>query len=118
MAITYAWNFPTFRVKIEQDELKDVVYLVDWTCTADNGDGVVMQSYGQAAVPPPKPETFIPFNELTQEQVQAWVETSLGQTFVESMQAALAQGIELAIHPIESVLPAPWAQPADEFIKQ
>lgn len=117
MAITYVWNFPTFRVKIEQGDLKDVVYLVDWTCTADNAEGVVMQSYGQALVPTPDPENFTPFEELTKEQVQTWVETALGPVFVESMQAALAQGIELAIHPIEAVLPAPWVQPANEFVQ-
>lgn len=117
MAINYVWDFPTFRVKIKQGDLEDVVYIVDWTCTASNGEGVSLQSYGQAMVPAPNPETFIPFSDLTKEQVQSWVETSLGAVFVQSMQAALAEGIELTVHPIEAVMPAPWGQPANEFIQ-
>lgn len=108
MAITYLWEFPCLRVKLDEGGLQNVVYLIDWTYTANDGNGTQCYLYGQVSVAAPDPEQFTPYEELTKTQVQGWVETAIGEEQIYSMQNSLSLQIESITNPTDAVRQPPW----------
>lgn len=51
---------------------------------------------------------FVPYDQLTEEQVIQWVQDSLGQEQVANLQSQLSQAIILMSDPKEIVAPLPW----------
>lgn len=104
--ITYTWTLGPLGVKLAEDGFTDVVYLVNWRLTGAE-DTYSANVYGSINVPPPG-DVFTPYNDLTEAQVQGWVESALGAEQVAAYKAAIAQQIELQKNPIDAVLPPPW----------
>ena len=104
--ITYTWALNPLVVKLANDGLTNVVYLVNWRLTGAE-DTYSANVYGDVNVPAPE-GTFTPYNDLTEAQVQEWVESALGEEQVAAYKAAIAQQIELQKNPIDAVLPSPW----------
>lgn len=52
---------------------------------------------------------YKPYNELTEEDVIKWIESSIIQEQYDNMKIAIAQAIEDKINPPIIVLPLPWA---------
>ena len=105
--ITYTWTLGPLGVKLAEDGFTDVVYVVNWVL-AGSEDSYHYQTYGSANVPAPD-GAFTPYNDLTEAQVQGWVESALGAEQVAAYKAAIAQQIELQKNPIAAVLPPPWS---------
>jgi hypothetical protein len=61
--------------------------------------------YGTCPVGDPTPEQFVSYEDLTKEEVEAWLEESLD---VESIDSGLAANIELQKNPIDATLPPPF----------
>jgi hypothetical protein len=122
--MNYEWNFPTLDVVYHEESMTDVVQTVHWTYTATEEPftasmyGTVSvpeptpettaSMYGTVSVPAPTPETFVPYDELTKEQVTGWVETALGPEQIATMQETLAGQIEAQKNPTSGPLPPPW----------
>jgi hypothetical protein len=104
--ITYTWTLGPLAVKLADDGLTNVVYLVNWVLAGDE-DSYHNQIYGGVNVPAPE-GAFTPYNDLTEAQVQEWVESALGEEQVAAYKAAIAQQIEMQKNPIDAVLPPPW----------
>ena len=78
MANTYNLNIVKLDVKISDNGLSDVVYVVHWKYTATSEDELFTSTVsGVANVASPDPENFIPFEDLTQSQVESWVESAV-----------------------------------------
>jgi len=105
--ITYTWKLNPLAVKLTDDGLTNVVYRVNWVLAGDE-DSYHNQIYGDVNVPAPD-GVFTPYNDLTEAQVQSWVEAALGEEQVAAYKAAIAQQIELQKNPIDAVLPSPWS---------
>jgi hypothetical protein len=106
MTIEYTWAFGPLTVKIQEDDLQNVVYIVNWRLAGADGE-FFASTYGSVQVPPPGGD-FVPFDQLTEELVQQWVEDALGQNVVDEQKAYIAEVIEFKKHPTTAVLPAPW----------
>lgn len=102
---TYTWTIVALDCKINENNLQDVVYNVNWRYTASNEDGVSAVNFGAQFVPPPSEEDFIPYDELTKEQVVGWLEASMD---VPLMNLNLDTQIELIVNPIDVTLPPPF----------
>ncbi len=100
----YNWIISAMDVKISEGELKDVVYNVHWRRSAVEGE-YIAEVYGTCAVGNPTPEQFVSYEDLTKEEVEAWLEESLD---VEVIDAGLAANIELQKNPIDATLPPPF----------
>lgn len=103
----YTWTFGPLKIQMVSGDLTDVVTTVDWcrTCT----DGAYSASnYGQIACAPPNPAEFVDFNDLTAQQVQAWVENILGANAIAACDADLAQQINDQRYPITKTINVPW----------
>jgi len=100
--------------KIYEEGLDDVVVTVHWRRSAQTNDynpetktGFYADVYGALSVGPVDPATFIPYNDLTEENVEAWLNEMTEPTPTE-IDAQLAANIELQKNPVEETLPLPW----------
>ena len=100
----YNWIISAMDVKLSEGELKDVVYNVHWRRSLVDGE-YSAEVYGTCGVGDPTPEQFVSYEDLTKEEVEAWLEASLD---VETIDAGLVSQIELQKNPIDATLPPPF----------
>ena len=78
MENTYTLKIIKLDVKVLDNDLSDVVYIVHWRYTATSENELFTSTTsGTANIPSPDPENFIPFEDLTQSQVEGWVESAV-----------------------------------------
>ena len=105
--VTYNWNCRTVDAYVEQNEEADVVYNVHWivTGTSDiedpNSPNRFYQatSIGTQTLEAGPSSEFIPFEQVTNEEVVAWTQTAMGEEQVANIEAGIASQIESLIHP-------------------
>lgn len=107
MEITYTWNFNPLECYPTSSGETDVVFLVHWQLYANTGS-YNASCIGTQNVPLPSGSVFIPFEQLTKDVVQGWVETAMGPAQVGAMTASLATQIANQINPPVLILSAPW----------
>ena len=109
MATTYTWDCKTVDVHPTQGELSNVVYNVHWRLT-----GKRMVTVGETeeeffytnigtqvlTLENIQPEGFIPFDQLTHEQVIVWTEEAIGAERIEEIKTAIAEVIDRLITPV------------------
>lgn len=96
----YTWKI----AQLERNSADNGVTVAHWRCTAEDGD-YSASSYGTVGFEPdPSAEGFVPFDQLTEADVIAWVQAELD---VESIEAGLAAQIELQKEPAV-VAGMPW----------
>jgi len=105
--ITYDWNCKTVDAYVEQGGNDDVVYNVHWRVTGTKEEGE--KQYSSASIGTQTLDTseitdFIPFNQVTNEQVVAWTQTAMGAEQVAFIEANIADAIELEINPVSVTL--------------
>ena len=101
----YNWIISAMDVKLSEGELKEVVYNVHWRRSVVDGE-YSAEVYGTCPVGDPTPEQFVSYEDLTKEEVEAWLEESLD---VETIDESLASQIQLQKNPIDATLPPPFA---------
>lgn len=90
--------------QLERNSADNGVTVAHWRCTAKDGD-YSASSYGTCGfTPDPSAEGFVPFDQLTEADVIAWVQAELD---VEAIEAGLAAQIELQKEPAV-VAGMPW----------
>jgi hypothetical protein len=104
--INYTWNVSTVDTYPTLDGNADVVYLVHWRLTAEDdanqdadGNNWTATSYGTQSVDTADISSFTSFADLTSSDVQAWVETAMGEDAVTALKAGLDAQIEAKINP-------------------
>ena len=107
--ITNTWGIVQLDAYPEKDGLTDVVFTVHWNLTGDDGEGHTGYAYGSVGVTLDEGGAYMPFAELTQEQVVGWVKDSLGAEQVASLEASVATQIENQINPPVVTPALPWA---------
>jgi len=112
----YNWIISSMDSKLHEGDLQDVVITVHWRRSAETDDynpetetGYYTDIYGALTVGPVDPTTFIPYNDLTQSDVEGWLNEMTDPTPAE-MDAQLAENIELQKNPVEETLPLPWTE--------
>jgi hypothetical protein len=108
METTYTWIIEQMQCKQQEGELTDVVIKVNWIRKASaTKDGIEysvtipgIQDFTQ-----PDPENFIPYDQLTYEQVCGWLEESMNMTMIDT---PLYNQLNLIVNPPLIVLPLPW----------
>ena len=102
--ITYTWAIAQLDCAVQENDLEDVVKTIHWRLQATDGTHSA-DCYGSVGVGEADPEAFTPYSDLTQDDVIAWLESSLD---VDQLKEVLAgQLATLANPPIVS--PAlPW----------
>ena len=108
--ITYDWNCKTVDCYIETQGESDVVYNVPWVVTGTSdtldpeGNAYASRVIGTQALNIEDITDFIPFDQLTNEEAVAWTKAAMGDNQVASIEANIANNIELLIAPVSVML--------------
>jgi hypothetical protein len=82
------------------------IYTVHWTASLEE-DGETAGTYGSIGLGDPDPDSFVPFDQLTKEEVVDWVLSALGVDQVVSIEEALHNQIQQKLYPTSAV-GVPW----------
>lgn len=104
---TYQWIINQLETAPSEDGLTDVVKVVHWTRTAQQGD-INVSSYGTMGCETPSETDFTAYPDLTYDQVCGWLDAGLD---VVSIDLGLDGQIENIINPPIVVLPLPFTNP-------
>jgi hypothetical protein len=105
--ITYDWNCKTVDAYVEQGGNDDVVYNVHWRVTGTKEEGEKQYSstnIGTQTLDISEITDFIPFDQVTNEQVVAWTQAAMGEEQVTFIETNIANAIELEINPVSVTL--------------
>jgi hypothetical protein len=109
--ITYTWDFLKFNAHSVLNGNEKVVFNIEFILNATDGEGHAAQVFGTVGLPEPTPGgDFKPFEELSPEEVTAWVENALGDTLLDYKRMLDAQ-IQRQIEPVILELGKPWVDP-------
>lgn len=107
MAITYTWNFGPLEVALSEDGMTNVVKTVHWRLTGVDGSHSETV-YGSEGMDTPVPENFIDYEDITKEDVTAWIESKLGTERLDTLKGSIASSIDLQKNPVKATLAPPW----------
>ena len=93
---TYKWVISDLTAKIQDGELSNVIETVHWRYQAEDADGNVADVYGSVGLESPDAESFISHEDLTQADVEAWLEAKLD---VEALKAVLDAQLDAIANP-------------------
>lgn len=82
---TYKWVISDLKAKIQDGELSNVIDTIHWRYQATDGEHTA-DVYGSVGLEAPEADSFIPADELTVADVEAWLESKLD---VEGLKAGL-----------------------------
>jgi len=105
MATTYKWNCKIVDAYPENQGNADVVYNIHWSLTATSdklnpeGNPYSATNIGTQSLDVSDIKNFIPFNDLTEAEVQAWTEAAMGVDKVAELKANLDNQIDQEINP-------------------
>ena len=100
------WIIERLQCKPTDGSFTNVVITADWRCNGNQGE-YYGTCYGQTSFTAPEPDSFTPFDQLTQDQVLGWVFASgIDKAGVE---ASVRQQIDNQINPPIVSPPLPWA---------
>lgn len=103
---TINWNCKTVDVYLNDQGHQDVVYNVHWivTGTSDQldpeGNPYTDDIIGTQTLSTEDITDFIPFEDLTNEQIVAWTQATMGAEQVSQIETNLENSIEAKINPI------------------
>jgi hypothetical protein len=102
---TYNWNCKTVDAYPQDGEYTDLVYNVHWIVTGVsdelNPQGIAYSatSIGTQTLDTSEVTDFIPFEDLTNEQVVIWTKGAMGEEQVASIEASIQSQIDALITP-------------------
>ncbi len=105
--ITYDWNCKTVDAYVQQGENEDVVYNVHWIVTGTKKEEekeYSSTSIGTQVLDISEIKKFIPFDQVTNEEVVSWTKDAMGEEEIARIQASIADSIELQIKPVSVTL--------------
>jgi hypothetical protein len=73
---TYKWVISDLKAKIQDGELSNVIDTIHWRYQAIDGE-FTADVYGSVGLESPEADSFIPADELTVADVEAWLEYKL-----------------------------------------
>ena len=104
---TYTWKILSMKVLEEVDNLKNVVVLVSWSYTCDYMEKSNTICGDVNLTLPEDSETFIPFEDLKETDVIAWVESSLASQ-IDFYQSFTLNKIKADLSPQPVPIDLPW----------
>ncbi len=114
MTITYTWKVTGVKVKDEGANTNAIVqtYWQKIGTDENNNTGTFSGATPFTSSTMTNGNTFVPFNELTEETVLSWIKNVVTGNYEEHVNAQIAKQIQDKIIPVAE--PAlPWAPPAE-----
>ena len=89
------------------------VYQINWSYKGDDGTFSTAMS-GSTNVPESDPQSFTPYNELTKEQVEAWIQEYTDPAIWPDFESKISGWITAQYTPPVVTPPLPWTQESTE----
>jgi len=108
--VTYDWNCKTVDCYPEQNSEADVVYNVHWIVTGvsdqldPEGNPYSATNIGTQVLDTSSITNFIPFNQLTNDEVVAWTKGAMGNEQVTEIELNIEKQIQDLITPTSITL--------------
>lgn len=103
-SINYAFNFSHLNVAPIENNALSVIKTIPWRLVGISEDGIEVEARGEVILGAPK-DPFIPYADITREQVIAWVSDRID---VNQVQAGIAVEIGNRRNPAVVTLLVPW----------
>lgn len=117
MALTYTWALSSLK-KVDTSDLAGVIVQTHWTCTGTDEDGDSGTFNGATPFDPQEVglEDFVAYEDLTEEQVLAWVQEVVVGPYKDHVDGQIMKQIQLLKTPVEEVPEGqfPWSPPVEE----
>ena len=111
---TYSWDCRTVDTYPAQAELTDVVYNVHWRLTGtEEAHSATVIGTQNLTVEDIDASSFVSFENLTHEQVVAWVEAAMGEERVDELKASVSAQVAALIAPTSVTKQIVDPQPAE-----
>jgi len=105
----YTWVISALECKVKDGELDNVIYVVHWRLGASNGlkddEEIKVDTYGGLHLESPTDVDFVPYDQITKEQVIGWLESKLD---VDALKEGLSKQIDFIANPISVTNVAPF----------
>lgn len=88
------WNVKTVDCYPTKEKNNNVIYNVHWRVSKTEGEDYLASSYGTQTLNTDELGSFIDFDSVTNEDVQAWVIAAMGEEAVTALEASLDAQIE------------------------
>ena len=111
MAITYTWKITGLKTKNVSDDKQAAVVQTYWKkigTDADGNEGTFSGATPFTVDPTDESGPFIPFEELTEEDVLDWIKTVVVGGYADHVNGQIAKQIEEKISPVVDNR-LPWA---------
>lgn len=106
MAIT--WSIVQLNYALSEDGQTDVVNNSHWQCIDSDDAGNRARVYGSVGIPTGDIADFIPYADITEAKALEWTKAALGDENVASIEANVADQLQLVENPTEGS-GTPWA---------
>ncbi len=103
MSITYSWQVTNMNTKNDGD-LENAVIKVYWLKTGVDEDGVEGSCMGESTfnMAEISPEEFVPYEDLTEEIVLGWVQSTINEAYHEGIDEQIQNVINEKKNPVMS----------------
>ena len=78
--ITFNWTISAAEREVNLDGLENVIKTIHWTYRGTDENGVTAETYGATAIGSPNPESFTPWQEVSDQVAIGWLEAILSTT--------------------------------------
>jgi hypothetical protein len=112
MSNTYYWEIANLEVKPSANGLQNIVKKIHWVYVVRNENGAAEHTFGVVDVPDPNPESFIQYEQISEEMVISWLKTQLDE---ESLKPIVDEKLYKSLNPELVYKNKPW-QPAPKFM--
>jgi hypothetical protein len=115
MSISYSWSFSALDVELGPDAEShtDIVMTIHWRYSATDEEDPPHETstIGTSSVTWEEGDPWISYADLTQSDVEGWVEEDLGEERIEQMESSLAAQIAEEVTPTHETMRGdelPW----------
>ena len=113
MANTYSWSFEALDLELGPDAENhtDVVFVIHWRYSATDGEDPphTAQNIGTSSIVWEEGDPWIEYADLTESDVEGWVEEEIGEDELAEMKLRLDANIEEQVSPTrETNRTMPW----------
>lgn len=102
--MAFNWKISQLDSKPSFDGMEKVINVIHYRAEKQNED-YIASTYGALMVDAPHEASFTPYDEVTKEMVEGWLESGLD---TEAIEANLDSQIENFFNPPIVVYPLPW----------
>jgi hypothetical protein len=78
--ITFNWTISAAEREVNLDGLENVIKALHWVYRGTDENGVTAETYGLTAIGNPNPESFTPWQEVSDQVAIGWLEEVLSTT--------------------------------------